>query len=366
MALKLLYITNGIDGAAGLERVLSIKASMLADKYNYKIHIITLNQKNSKPFYNFSNHISFHNIKTPQGLIKYVYHYVTQMKWLVKTIKPDVILVCDDGLKGFFLPVILRKPCPMVYERHVSKNIEKTQDQVSFLNRVKFKIISKLMHLGAKSYNKFVVLTNDNLAEWNLNNLQVISNPLSFYPNEKASLNNKVVLAVGRHSYQKGYDRLLAIWGKVIENHPDWQLKIFGKIDKSLKLEELSQSLGLEANVSFNPPTKEILQEYLKASIFVLTSRFEGFGMVLTEAMACGVPVISFDCPCGPKDIISNEIDGILIPNDNIDAFAKAIMYLIENTETRNNMGQNGKENVKRFLPEYIVEQWDNLFKEIS
>ena len=104
---------------------------------------------------------------------------------------------------------------------------------------------------------------------------------------------------------------------------------------------------------------------YQEASIYVMSSRFEGFGMVLTEAMSCGVPVISFDCPCGPNDIIANDKDGILVPNNNINLFSNAIVRLIEDEKSRKTMGAQGNQNVTRYLPEHIVPQWNQLFKSL-
>lgn len=361
----LLYITNGINGAGGLERVLSIKASVLADHYNYEIHIVTLNQRETQLFYNFSKNITYHNILTGSNSIKYAYDYIRQIRAIIKHINPHIISVCDDGLKGFFVPLILGKPCPMIYERHVSKNIEIKEDSKALYKKFIYGLKYKMMLLGAIFYDKFIVLTNDNINEWDLKNIAVISNPLSFYPTETANLENKIVLAVGRQNYQKGYDRLLTSWREVVIKHPDWQLHIYGKFDPTLNLEQLAKELKIEESVKFFEPTKDIVKVYLEASIYVMSSRFEGFGMVLIEAMACGLPVISFDCPCGPRDIIENGVDGILVKNHEIELFSNAIIKLIEDESMRIKLGKNAKTSIKRYLPEYIVPQWDQLFKNL-
>ena len=363
--MKLLYITNQICGAAGLERVLSIKTDFLITQYGHEIHIITLNQGTVELFYEFNKDIRHHDIKISGKSVNYISGYVNGLNKVVKNINPDIISVCDDGLKGFFVPLIIKKPCPMVYERHVSKNIEITEDKIPLKTKILTWLKYKLMHTGARFYDKFIVLTKDNVFEWNLNNIEVISNPLSFYPKETALLTNKIVLAVGRQSYQKGYDRLLLSWQAVSKKHPEWNLKIYGKIDKSLKLKELAKNLGINNSVTFLPPTKNIIEVYQEASIYVMSSRFEGFGMVLTEAMSCGVPVISFDCPCGPNDIIANDKDGILVPNNNINLFSNAIVRLIEDEKSRKTMGTKGNQNVTRYLPEHIVPQWNQLFKSL-
>lgn len=254
----------------------------------------------------------------------------------------------------------------MVYERHASINIFKNKDKLNFIAELKFKIRKKLMHLGAKKYQAFVVLTNENLKEWNLNNLKVIPNPLSFYPETKSILKNKKVITVGNHGFQKGYDRLLKSWKDIANKNPDWKLEIYGKIDDEKQHIKLAESLGLSNSVSFFNPVKDIQSKYLDASIYAMSSRSEGFGMVLIEAMACGLPCVSFDCPSGPKDIITNNIDGFLVENGNTKLFSKKIDALINNIELREQMGQQARKKAKSYLPEIIVPMWDDLFKALT
>jgi glycosyltransferase involved in cell wall biosynthesis len=360
---KLLYITNGIKGAAGLERVLSVKATYLADEMGYDVHILTLNNGAAKPFYDFSPRITMHDVAVGGNPIYYINGYIRGIGRVVEDVKPDIISVCDDGLKGFFLPMILKKPCPMVYERHVSKVIALGQNP-SALKQIKMAATFLLMNRLGRSFDRFVVLTSDNKKEWNLDNLQVISNPLSFYPRESSRLNQKKVIAVGKQSYQKGFDRLLKSWVSVQEKHPDWKLEIYGTYIPSQQIPELAQKLGLHS-VSFFEPVKNIEEKYLESSVFAFPSRFEGFGMVLIEAMACGVPCVSFDCPCGPADIIADGHDGFLVPNGDVETFTAKLLALIENENLRIAMGQNARQNVKRYLPETIVPQWDALFKSL-
>ena len=192
-----------------------------------------------------------------------------------------------------------------------------------------------------------------------------IPNPLSFYPNQVAELENKTVLAVGKQCYQKGYDRLLKSWQIVNKENPDWQLNIYGKLDESQGLELLANKLNIQQSVRFFDAEKNIEKCFLESSIFVLSSRFEGFGMVIIEAMACGLPVVSFDCPCGPKDIIANEINGFLVQNNDIEQFANQVNKLIGNKNLQHKMAANARENAQRFMPEIVVSKWNNLFRSL-
>lgn len=363
--MKILYITNAIDGSGGLERVLSIKASLLADDYDYEVHILTLNQKSKNNlFFIFSDKIIQHNIQVSGNPLIYSLKYIKGINRIVKKISPDVISVCDDGLKAFLIPKIIGNKIPLIYERHVSKLIELSDNQ-NYIQRLLKKIKFIIMNFLAKDYNEFVVLTDGNKNEWKLKNIQVIPNPLSFLPKESSQLANKKIIAVGKQSYQKSYDRLLEIWKKFSETKKDWQLHIYGNIDASQKLQELAVTLGVDKSVYFHEPEKNIQKKFLESSIFVLSSRYEGFGMVIIEAMSCGLPCVSFDCPYGPSDIIKDSHNGFLIDNGNINKFAEKLVLLAENHNMRTKFGNNAKNEIIKYYPKSILDRWDALFKSI-
>lgn len=361
--MKLLYITNGINGAGGLERVLSIKASYLTDVLGYDVTILCLNDNHLNPFYDFSDKIKFCSIPVLGNAIQYIFKYKRGVQKIIEQVKPDVISVCDDGTKAFFLPYLIGKKCPLIYERHASVKLNFSEMTVSRVKQLKNKCIHYLFRILASKFNAFVVLTNGNKSEWRPDNVIVIPNPLSFYPKEKSLLENNSVIAVGSHSYNKGYDLLLDAWKLVIQNHEKWKLHIYGKFDKQKTFLNYASKLEIDNSVSFYKPTTDIQERYLNSSIMVLPSRSEGFGMVLIEAMACGVPCIAFNCPHGPADIIIDNEDGLIVPNGDIEAFSEAIIKLIKNEGLRRKMGDHAKENVKRYLPEAVMPQWDTLFK---
>ncbi|GGP06599.1 glycosyl transferase [Cloacibacterium rupense] len=360
---KLLYITNAIDGSGGLERVLSVKTKVLAEDFGYEIHIITLNQKSATDlFFPFSVHITQHNIEVSGNPFQYISAYISGIKKVISAVKPNVILVCDDGLKAFFLPKILGNKIPIIYERHVSKLIEISDNQ-GFVKNIFTKLKFSLMDFLAQDFTRFIVLTDGNKNEWKLKNLQVIPNPLPFFPVEKSKLQNKKVIAVGKQSYQKSYDRLLKSWALLDREFHDWELHIYGKFDNGLGLEDLAQNLKIESQVYFHLPEKNIEEKYAESSIFVLSSRYEGFGMVLIEAMSFGMPCVSFDCHYGPSDIIKDGEDGFLVKNGDEKTFAEKLQWLMKDENLRQEMGEKARVNVERFLPKNVVGQWDKVFR---
>lgn len=358
--MKILYITNGINGSGGLERVLSIKASSLAEIHGYEVSILSLNENHKNVFYSFSEKIEMLSVSVSGNAFKYIKSYKKGIQQIVAKVDPDVISVCDDGLKAFFIPQILGKKIPIIYERHVSKLIELPLN-ANWIQKFKARLKWSLMDFLAKDFTAFVVLTNGNRKEWEqLQNLHVIANPNTFETNFKADLSSKKVICVGKISIQKGQDLLAQVWAKVVEKFPDWELHNYGTLDESLvKIEELP------ANMFLHPPVKDIAEKYLESSIYVLSSRYEGFGMVLIEAMSFGIPCVAFDCNYGPSDIITNREDGILVEVGKVDQLAEQLILLIKNEELRNQMGRKAKENIKRFSQDEILKTWDQLFKSI-
>ncbi|GAB6122638.1 glycosyltransferase family 4 protein [Dysgonomonas termitidis] len=351
--MKLLYITNGITGAGGLERVLSVKATYLADNLGYEICILSLNEKGKEPFYKFSDKIAFCSIDTTKSKTM----YFSGIYYAVKEFDPDIISVCDDGLKGFFIPLWIRSSARIIYERHVSKEMVTQLRKPSFKQKIAF----LLMDIGSRLFDRFIVLTCDNKKQWKSKNIEIIPNPLPFYPDIVSKLDCKRIISVGKITRQKGYDRLREAWKLIEHSHPGWKIDIYGLVSDDCKSLE-----GIEiTSINIKNPVKDIENEYLSSSIYALPSRFEGFGMVLIEAMSCGIPCVAFDCPCGPRDIITNGEDGFIVENGNIEQFAEKLSILIEDEQLRKSMGEHARRNVQRYDVHVITRQWDKLFKSL-
>ena len=361
--MKILYLTPKINNEGGVARVLSVKANYLVENFGYKVHILTQNDGIVPLFFSFNEKIVLHDMILKGNLIFFFWQYVKALKKALTTIHPDIIIICDNGLKAYCIPFILKTSVPIIFECHGSKYIEE-KEQVNSFFATKFKLAFK--EFSANRFAKFVALSKESLKEWNVKNGVVISNPLWFKASRFSDLKSKKVIAVGRHSYEKGLDRMLQIWQKVIVNHPDWSLEIYGKSNKNQELQKLANALSINNNITFFEPVKNINDKYLDASILAMTSRTEGFGMALIEAMALGLPCVAYDCPVGPRSIIKNNENGFLVEDGNIDSFVQKMELLIEDENLRLQMGKNAQESMEKYNLESVMQQWKTLFEEIT
>ncbi|MFV5691254.1 glycosyltransferase family 4 protein [Flavobacterium sp. LT1R49] len=360
--MKLLYVVPNINNEGGVARVLSIKANYLVEKLGYEVHILTQNEGFSPLFYSFNSNIVFHDLLLKGNFFQFFKSFSKGLKSKIKTIQPDIIVVCDNGLKAYAIPFILKNKVPLILEMHSSKFIEEGEIKKNVFTKLRSNFVFVLKQNGIKKYDRFVVETSESISEWKVKNAIVIPNPLWFTSEKFSTLESKKVIAVGRHTYEKGFDRMLKIWKKVVMKHPDWILDIYGKSNKNIDLRVLAENLDISKNVIFYEPVRNIEEKYLEASFYLMTSRFEGFGMVLIEAMASGLPCIAFDCPCGPRAIISQKEDGFLIENGNESDYVKAIEVLIENASLRREMSKKAKLSSEKYNIDEIMQSWNQLF----
>lgn len=373
--MKLIYCTHSLYNPGGMERVLVNKVAYLVEKLHWEVSIVTTDQKGRPAFYALSGgmgmtdlgiNYSDDNGKAPwrkiTGYLIKRHKHKKRLTALLKKEKPDIVISLYPS-ESSFIPKI-KDGSKKVLELHFCKFFRVQYGRkgvLGWIDRWRTKQDERIV----RRFDKFVVLTNEDKGYWgDLSNIEVIPNAAMNMGGHFSDVSAHRVIAVGRLDYQKGFDRLIQAWKLIQERDEfkDWHLDIFGQGEWHDMLQKMISDFGLEQTARINQPTNRIGNEYAHSSLIVMTSNYEGFGMVLVEAMACGVPAIAFDCKCGPKDIIRHGENGLLVANGDIQGLAGAMMKLMGDDALRQRMAGHAKAVVDAYSEEAVMDKWIRLF----
>lgn len=376
--MKIAYCIPGLYNSGGMERVLTLKANYFADVLGYDVVVILTEGKEKDYYYKLSSRIKVINLDidfdSTYGLPIYIraFKQIKKERLFKKKLentlfkeRPDITISLLRREINFLTSI--KDGSIKIGEIHFGRDNFRTLEEYRLPQSVRIFLAKRWINSFIKKVKKldsFVVLTHEDKEKWSeLNNITVIHNPLTFYPAETSDCSSKQVIAAGRYVPIKRFDHLIEAWAIVSQKHIDWTLQLYGAGNRE-QYQSLMEKYQLR-DCFINPPAPDIEQKYCDSSIFVLSSKNEGFGMVIIEAMACGVPPVSYDCPCGPKDIITDQEDGLLVESGNISMLAEKIIYLIENEEIRKEMGQSARIKSQQFLIDNIGKKWDELFNHL-
>lgn len=370
--MRIAYCIESMAGHGGMERIISQKASYLTDKYGYDVDIITARQNGSPCPFPLSSKVGLVDlhIKFDQRNIRKAYKdWFAALKRHFYEKKYDIVI--STGGKDLDFVHKIKDGSIKIAEFHFSIETIKfwaKKNYPGILGKILGIVKTVRTIINASKYEKFIVLSKTDCKKWS----KYIDNCIYIYDFINASSSPQIynpdikkIITAGRHDLQKGYDYMIKAWAKVSQVYPDWNLYIYGGGNSS-KTESYIHEYSLIKTVHIMGFSKDMDNAYTNASIFILSSRSEGFGLVIAEAQACGLPVVTFDTPIGPAEIVNNGIDGIVIKQGDTDSFAEAIMQLIESRQLRIDMSKKAIENASRFQKDKIIMKWVRLFNQLT
>ncbi|MDD2425862.1 MAG: glycosyltransferase family 4 protein [Bacteroidales bacterium] len=380
MSLKIAYCIPSLYSVSGMEKTLTIKANYFAEQLGYKVYIILTDGNNRPEAFPLSSKIEVINLdinydkiwnyplykKIPAYSLKQLI-FRQRLSEVLRRISPDITVSMLRREINFLNKI--KDGSKKIGELHFNKTNYRDFNNPRTLNMPFRKSLSKIwmyqLVRKLRRLDRFVVLSHEDMQKWHeLSNISVIYNPIENFPEKVSDCRSKKVISAGRFVNQKGFDMLIRSWKIVAGKHPDWTLTIYGSGDKSWFREEATR-LGIGGSCYFEEAVSDLNDKFAESSIFAFSSRFEGFGMVITEAMSCGIPPVAFACPCGPKDIITDGRDGLLVEPEDVKILANKICLLIEDDTLRMEMGRNARERAERFRIEKIAEEWNSLFQNL-
>lgn len=373
--MRILYNIAGFYRPAGMERVLADKANWLV-RHGHEVTILTTEQRGRPAAFPLDGRIRMRDLgigyedNNGASLLDKIIHYPMKqrkhrlrLRQALEEFHPDITvsMFCNEVN---LIPRI-HDGSRKVLEVHFSrfKRLQYSRKGLwSIVDRFRSRQDGRL----AARYDRFVVLTEADKAHWNndVKNVTVIKNPICFHATGPAPLDTKTVLAVGRLTYQKGFDRLLDAWSLIAEKVPGWTLVFAGDGELKEDLQAQAARLGITGSVCFLGNVSSMTVLYAEASVVALTSHYEGLPMALLESQAFGVPTVSFDCPCGPAEVIRDGENGFLVREGDIEPLADALLRLMKNDEERVRMGKNAFRDASRWDIDTIMPQWLQLFEE--
>ncbi len=372
--LNIVYIVHMLDIMGGLERILTEKMNALAATGRYRVSVVCVCQKedtpNAFPLSDEVRQVCLGQVFDPKQTFRSnpARFFLGRMMWrrqsrkLLKEVlcvmRPDVVVATVNHIPNGFC----RLKAKTIIESHCNLSEILRGRLVPWYSRLAIARVAR--HASA-----VVTLTSDDAREWTFApRVEVIPNFTNMQPIASCDYRSRHVVALGRLYEQKGFDMLVDAWKTVAQHHPDWHLDIYGEGDQHDALQQQIDHQGIYRLVTLHPATTEVESAYASAAFYVMSSRYEGFGLVLIEAMRCGLPCVSFDCPSGPAEIITDGRDGLLVPyrglsrKERVDGLAQALCRMMDHEDLLPQMGHAAQETSQRYTVESVIPMWERLF----
>lgn len=357
---KICFMGFNPFSVSGCQKVTISLANELCEKYD--VSVVSFCKMPDKIDYFIDDRIKKYTYDMPTDLrIRKSLSLIFKIKKFLTENKIDVLFVV--GLLPAPVITILRPflKLKVVFCEH--ENISGRDRKTVFFKKLACRMSDKVVVLTKQTLEDYIEKTN--ISKDKITHIYNYVDDELLQKNMVCDINSKKIISVGRLSEEKGFDIAIDVASKVFKKHPDWQWNIYGDGPDREKLNNKIKNMNLENNFFLKGYASNVTEKYKEHSIYVLTSHREGFALVLVEAKASALPIVSFDCSSGPSEIVRDGIDGYLISCYNKDYMSERICNLIENLELRQKFSDNAKGNIENFSKQKILEQWINLIEEI-
>lgn len=359
--INICFFSGDITRSGGTERVATLIANELNKNSRYEIGFVSLTERKEKPFFQLDSNIKRDVLyKTEVKGITHIFGYINRLRKIVKKNNIDILIDIDGVIDMYSVPVKWFTGVKIISWEHFNIYHHPTQN-----------LRAKVRKFAVKHLDAIVTLTEQDKKYYKESfdikcPICAIHNPVVYTGIDNAyNIDSKIIISVGRLTYQKGFDRLVNVAEIVLKKHRDWQWLVFGEgedremLEKSITEKGLTDSLKLMGNVS------DIDYRYRESAMFVMTSRFEGLPMTLLEAKYYKLPIVSFDIKTGPRECILDGINGYLIEEDDVEYMADRVITLIEQDSKRINFSKHALDDTEKFSLCEIVEKWNEIIEKV-
>lgn len=355
--MKIVFSNKAINNPGGTERITSILSKELVER-GHEVHIVSFIGSDQETFFEIDKRVKLHYLAPTKD--KYPFpirdiRRIVLLKRLYKEINPDIVLIVDAGRS--FVNIPAAKGYKTITWEHFNVDVN--------------------WHLGhglsrriAAKYSDLIVTLTEPAAEayktkFKAKNAICIYNPVTVDASTPSKLDKKVCMAMGWLGPQKNFIDLINAWNLTSARKNGWKLRIIGQGKQKQMLENRIKELDLSGSIEMLPPQKNVVEQYKNASVYAMSSHHEGLPLVLIEAMAMGLPIVSYDCPTGPADIVSHEKTGLLIPYLNVEALAEGLERVMSDKDLRETFSKQSLIEVEKFSVKSIVDKWESVFKKL-
>ncbi len=375
--LNIVYVLPTLNIVGGLERIETEKMNALAATGRYDVCVVCICQHdgeaNAFALSPAVRQVCLGQVFEPQSPLRTspVRFIAGWARWrrqsqqcikdTLRTLRPDVVVTTvnhiPNGFRHLRVKTIIESHCSL--SKTVKGRIAPWYSRVTIARE-------------ARHATTVVTLTRDDARQWTFApRVEVIPNFTNMRSVAPCDYHSRRVVALGRLYEQKGFDMLIDAWVTVARKHPDWRLNIYGEGAERDALQRQIAGHGLTSAITLHPFTDDVAAAYATAAFYVMSSRYEGFGLVIIEAMRCGLPCVSYDCPSGPSEIITHEHDGLLVPyrglshEERVSGLAAALCRMMDHEELLPTMGRAAQETSQRYTAENVIPMWERLFREM-